>query len=307
MSTVLLASQEQYFHAFPAPRVPYASKAFVDITAARADAVRYFISYDEKGVPRLGIILGYTDGEWLAPFSAPFTEIAYNKPQSLERIYDFISELTDMLQGAPLHITLPPAFYDPQVMPALHGVLANYAKKAIWDYNYYLPIHNATDFAATLSTSARKNFRRALQSGFSFEKTEDIDRAYAVIEANRRAHGYALAMGLEQIRRTVVPGPGGIHADFFTMSLAGADVAAAMVYRISPSIAQVIYWGDAPGYSDLRPMNLLPYMLVRHYHDDGVSILDIGPSSTRGVPNQGLCRFKESIGCCLSLKPTFVF
>jgi len=269
--------------------------------------VRHFISYDEKVTPRLGIILGYRDGRWLAPFSAPFAEIAYNKPQSLERIYDFISELTDCLQGDPLNITLPPAIYDPQMMPALHGVLSNFASKTIWDYNYHLPVANAIDFAGNLSKSAKKNYHNAQNNHFSFEKTADIDRIYAVIEANRRVHGYPLAMSLEQVKQTVAPGPGGIEADFFVMSLGGADVAAAMAYHISPDIAQVIYWGDAPGYSSRRPMNILPEFLLRHYLDAGLRILDIGPSSTLGIPNQGLCRFKESIGCILSLKPTFIF
>lgn len=307
MSTVLLASQAQYHSAFPKGRFPYGTKAFSDVNAAKVEAVRHFISYDEKGSPRLGIILGMREGRWTAPFSAPFAEIAYNKPQSLERIYDFISELTDTLQGAPLRVTLPPAFYDPQMMPALHGVLANFASKTIWDYNYHLPVANASDFAGSISRAARKNLKQARSHNFTFTPTDDIDRAYAVIEANRRSHGYPLAMSLEQVKQTVAPGPGGVEADFFILSAGTADVAAAMAYRVTPDIAQVIYWGDAPGHSGERPMNILPAFMLRHYRDAGVRILDIGPASTSGIPNQGLCRFKESIGCILSLKPTFIF
>ncbi len=307
MSTVLLATQGQYYEAFPKPRLPYASRAFIDANAAKAEAVRHFISYDEKGAPRLGIILGYRDGRWLAPFSAPFAEIAYNKPQSLERIYDFISELTDTLGGDELRITLPPAFYDPQMLSALHGVLANYASKVIWDYNYHLLTANADAYARSLAPAARNHYYQASRKPFRFEKTDDIDRAYAIIEANRRLRGYPLAMSLDQVRNTVKPGAGGIDADFFVMSLDGADVAAAMVYRIDSRIAQVIYWGDDTAHSDARPMNILPEHLLRHYHQSGVEILDIGPSSSHGVPSPGLCRYKESIGCLLTLKPTFVF
>lgn len=305
MSEVRMVTQDRYYQSFPSCRLPYSTKAFVDVNAAKAQAVRHFVSYDEKGAPRLGIILGYRDGKWLAPFSAPFAEIAYSKPQSLERIYDFLSELADLLQGAELQITLPPAFYDPQMLPAMHGVLANFAKKAVWDYNYHLPVSNADEFYSTLNHQARKNYNHAIRHGFAFEKTEDTARAYAVIQANRNAHGYPLAMGIEQIRQTVAPGPGGVCADFFVMSLEGEDVAAAMVYRISAEIAQVVYWGDAPGHSGKRPMNILPKFLLGHYRAAGVKILDIGPSSTAGIPNLGLCRFKESIGCKLTLKPTF--
>ncbi|MCM1451090.1 MAG: hypothetical protein NC102_02430 [Clostridium sp.] len=306
MSTVRMVMADEYYQAFPESRTPYGTRAFIEVNAGRAEAVRHFVSYDEKDAPRLGIILGYRDGKWVAPFSAPFAEIAYRKAQSLERIYDFISELADTLQGAPLEITLPPAFYDPQALPAMHGVLGNFARKTVWDYNYHLPVGRGDEFISSLSRQGRKNYNQAKRQGFVFEKTDDMARAYAVISANREAHGYPLAMSLERIRQTVAPGPGGVCADFFVMSLEGEDVAAAMAYRINGEIAQVIYWGDAPGHSEKRPMNILPEFLLGYYREIGVKTLDIGPASTHGIPNEGLCRFKESIGCRLTLKPTFL-
>ena len=302
---VRLALQTDFYAAFPCTRTIYNTREFISLNASKAEAVRYFIGYDEDEAPRLGIVLGYRDGKWIAPFSAPFAEVAYDKPQSLERIYDFVSELADMLQGAPLQITLAPELYDPKMLPKLTGVLANYAPKAYYDYNYHYDLADFPQFAELLDRSARKNFKRALTEEFTFESTDDIDRAYAVIKANRESHGYPLAMSLEQVRATVQP-QGPVKADFFILSHKGEDVAAAMVYHAAEGIVQVVYWGDAPGYNEMRPMNLLPYRLFAHYHSLGMRIVDIGPSSQRGIPSSGLCRFKENLGCRLSLKPTFV-
>ena len=36
-----------------------------------------------------------------------------------------------------------------------------------------------------------------------------------------------------------------------------------------------------------------------------VVILDIGPSTENGIPNYGLCEFKESIGCSVTMKYSF--
>ena len=52
-------------------------------------------------------------------------------------------------------------------------------------------------------------------------------------------------------------------------------------------------------------MNCLTYNVFRHYSDAGLRILDIGPSTEDGVPNYGLCEFKENIGCGISLKYRF--
>lgn len=300
---VRLASPDEFYATFH-PQCVFGSRAFIEGNADRAQAVRFFIGYDERERPRLGAAMGYRDGEWLCPFSAPFGEVTTAKDdESLERVYDFVSELCDTLAGAPVRFTLPPPFYGGEMLTRLCGVLANYAKSTYYDYNYHYVLDRADRFEDHLSRSARKNYRHALQQGFAFSQTDDIARAYTVIEANRRSHGYPLAMSLGQVAETVGKM---VTARFFLLTHADDDVAAAMVYDVAPGIGQVVYWGDAPGYSDLRPMNMLPPLLFAHYRAAGYSILDIGPSSKRGVPSPGLCRFKESLGCSLTLKPTFI-
>jgi hypothetical protein len=84
-------------------------------------------------------------------------------------------------------------------------------------------------------------------------------------------------------------------------------VAAAIVYRVSPQICQLIYWGDAPGFESSRPMNMLALKMFELFKAMGVDYLDIGPSSEDGIPNAGLCAFKESVGCTGDLKYTFEF
>ena len=42
------------------------------------------------------------------------------------------------------------------------------------------------------------------------------------------------------------------------------------------------------------------------YKEKGISLIDIGTSTVDGVPNFGLCDFKESIGCNCSPKINFV-
>ena len=52
-------------------------------------------------------------------------------------------------------------------------------------------------------------------------------------------------------------------------------------------------------------MNYLAYRIFEHYYKEGIKILDIGPSTEHGIPNYGLCNFKESIGCSVSSR--FIF
>ena len=53
-------------------------------------------------------------------------------------------------------------------------------------------------------------------------------------------------------------------------------------------------------------MNLLAYLLAEHYQQRNFKVLDIGPSSSDGIPSPGLCNFKDSIGCIVTPKPTLI-
>ena len=300
---IRIVSPDEYFSAFPKSRNVFGSRSFVEITPGKAEAIRFFIGIDDENTtPRFGLIAGLKNGEWHAPYSAPFAEVAYSKPQHLEHIYDFISELTDFL-GAPLHITLPPIFYDEDMLPEITGIFANYANRVIFDFDYFYPTSEFTKYRESLESTPRYNLNKAQRTHFVFEKTSNLDKAYEVIRINRETHGYYLAMSLEQVRHTSEV----IDIDAFMLTLEGKDVASAIVYHVSEGIAQVIYWGDIPGFSHLKPMNMLAYEVFGYYASHGVRIVDVGPSSSNGVPNSGLCRFKKSVGCRMALKPTFVF
>jgi lipid II:glycine glycyltransferase (peptidoglycan interpeptide bridge formation enzyme) len=134
------------------------------------------------------------------------------------------------------------------------------------------------------------------------KKEEDVKRAYTVIKANRESKGYPLRMTLEDVLKTIKI----IKADFFVLSYNNVDVAAAQIFHVANNIVQIIYWGDIPGYTEIRPMNYLSYKVFEYYYNNKIDIVDIGPSTENGIPNYGLCEFKENIGCYVTNKFTFI-
>lgn len=108
-------------------------------------------------------------------------------------------------------------------------------------------------------------------------------------------------MSWEQVQETIQI----TEHDIFLLNKKGKDVAAAMVFCVNKDVYQVIYWGDIDGYSEERPMNLLAENVYEFYQQKGIQVLDIGPSTENGVPNYGLCDFKESIGVSVLIKVYF--
>ena len=96
-----------------------------------------------------------------------------------------------------------------------------------------------------------------------------------------------------------------IDIDFFIVNKEKYAIGSAIVFHITSKVVQVVYWGDLSEFSQFKTMNFLSYNLFQYYKKQGIKIIDIGPSTKKSIPNFGLCEFKESIGCDISIKSEF--
>lgn len=289
-------SAEEYRRIFPHPAVAYNSVAFTELNASKAERIVRVTIGEEGSSPILGITFGEKGGEMRAPFSAPFACFDANRSHGAALMVEAAVALRRNFGGA--KITLPPPFYDGS--KALLALTSAGSSIEHIDWNYHLDL--SRPIAENFSSAARNKLRQAQKSELRLEASS-AERAYQVIRLNRRNRGYSLAMTLEEVLATTAK-KGPICGDFFVLTDGKADAAAAVVFYVSPGIAQVIYWGDVPYSCCRQPMNLLALLLAEHYTAAGFHILDIGPASSNGVPSAGLCDFKESIGCIATIKPT---
>lgn len=299
IENLVSVTPDDYARLFPTPSTAFGTAAFNMLNSAKVSRIEFLAGLDSDSRPLMGMIAGLRDGIWRSPFSAPMAALSWNRDLSLATIESFFTHVRKHLAPHPLRLALPPAFIAPQMLTKMTGTLVNPASSVTLDYNYHYDLALTPEFEKHLRHNARKNYNRAQKSDFAFESV-DIARAYAVIAANRTAKGYYLAMTLADLEATSSI----IDIDAFILRHDNIDVAAAIVYRIASGIAHVVYWGDIPGFEHLRPMNILPYHIFTYYHALGFTNVNIGTSSTDGIPNHGLCSFKESLGCTLSLIPT---
>jgi hypothetical protein len=294
---------EEYESQLLSPTI-YGSATFARLNASKADGLDVWVLADDKDKLHLGAIVGLRDGHGLIPFSAPWGEIAVNKSQrvTIDQATTFIQSLVEQYREQGLSITFSPTFYAPTTLPLLQGVAINSAQQVIADFNYHFNLKNIDRWANIIPGQARNKLNQALRVGFTFSLC-NLERAYSVIATNRTEQGYPLAMSPEALRATAQAT--GLQIDTFVLTTPqGDDAAAALIYRISPGIAEVIYWGDVEAHRHLRPMNLLCREVFAHYASLGFDLVDVGPASTNGKPNFGLCHFKENIGLQTTIKYT---
>lgn len=305
---IIRVSAKEYGGYFSSPYHVFNTVVFSELNRAKCVDLHYLVCKDKK--VRVGIILGERENLLCSPFSAPFGGFSFNKNEKLEYFDEAAILLKEYANGLrkKLKISFPPAIYHPTIISKMCSsfLRANY-RIAYMDLNYQFEVQRFENYENIIDTKTKNKLRNSQKADFYFQqldsrKQEEVARAYEVIRRNREARGFPLRMSLQAVWDTVQV----VKADFFVMTYYDVDVAAAQVFHVSKGIAQVIYWGDLPEYAELRVMNFFTYKVFEHYYQDGLSLLDIGPSTENGKPNLGLCEFKENIGCSVSMKYTFV-
>jgi hypothetical protein len=304
---VLEVNAETYAQAFPKPSHFFNAGGFSALNSYKCDGVFYLVFKDSK--IRLGITFGVRNNILCSPFSAPFGGF---EPASedirLSQIDAALKALEDWARSKKfdgIRIVPPSFFYNPNFLNKMDNCLfrSGYQKANI-ELNYQFPTDKLDDnYQNLIWYNAKKNLNRSLKSGFSFEKlaSEDSKLAYDVIAQNRKERGFPLRMTWEQVSETTAI----IPADFFLVKKEEEKVAAALVFHVADQIVQIIYWGDLPQFSEYKTMNFLSYNVFKYYKEQGIKMIDIGPSTENSIPNYGLCEFKESIGCDINIKTEY--
>lgn len=299
-------SSKKYSDKFPEIKMGFNKVHFVESNIKKTEKVFYLIFGNLK--TQCGLIAGLNEGTLKIPFSAPYSNFSFKKSLKINVIEECLEQLKEFSKSNNVDniiFTPPPQSHDPIFLSKLFIAFRNKGWQIKYsEINYYFETNKVEKHLALISRSGRKNLKKANSSNLSFEQvtsSEKIKKAYSIIKINRASKNYDLKLSYKEVVNT----SNIIKTDFFIVYFKKKPVASAIIFHVTKKIAQVIYWGDLPDYSQYRPINYLSDQLMKYYSNQSIEILDVGPSSVNGIPNYGLCEFKESIGCTMSLRHTF--
>ena len=307
---VVESTAEEYDALFCKDNIFYNTGVFNAFNKNKCDRLYYLIFKDTK--VRLGMIAGAKGNSLFCPFSAPFGGFSFVDEKiairHIEEAVDVLNIFCRTNDIENLSITLPPTFYNESLVTKSQHVLCQkgFSLECI-DLNYVFYLKKIVDNYKTdvISRNGRKNLTIALSRKMQFEVGEGeqgLKEAYKIIEYNRKVKGFHLLMSEKDILNTSKI----VKMDSFFVRFEGQAIASAIVYHVTDEILQVIYWGDLPEFSSNKTMNFLAYKVFEHYYLKGYGLIDVGTAMLDDKPNYGLCDFKESIGCDIQPKCTFL-
>ncbi|MFO7828703.1 MAG: hypothetical protein R6V23_08800 [Bacteroidales bacterium] len=287
----------------------YGNADFNYLNKYKCKSLHYLLFKEDKY--RLGIIGGIRGGAFLSAFSAPFGGFIYLrgdiKISYLDNAIDLLVEWGKSKNLKAINLVLPPQVYDENFVSKQINSLFHknfYILKI--ELNHVFLTRRLDDYYTNTNwKNGRNNLNKAFKKHLTFHRCENLLEkriAYQVIKLHKQTKRYPLDMSWEEILMTAAI----IDTDFFiTYNADNFPISSAIVFHVSQSVVQIIYWGDNLKYSHLKTMNYLAYKIFEYYHED-YEVIDLGPSSENCIPNIGLCDFKESIGCDTTLKFSFI-
>jgi hypothetical protein len=299
---ILETTGEEYRVIIPRPYHEFNTVEFNLLNRCKCDNVLFFLFRDRKY--HLGLVCGLKDGVLMSPFSAPYGGFSYLRGDigifHMDRAVEALLESSRKKGIASIVLTLPPPIYEASFISKMinclfrHGFVVNAIEmNHVWDL---LALDGQSHEA--MSRDARRKMGFARAQGLTLRCCDTLDGkqlAYRIIEDHKRERGYPMRMTWEQVKETAFI----IQTDFFLLAdSCGQEIASAIVFHTQGTrIAQVIYWGDIRQQAELGTMDCLAVELRKHYKDRGFRYVDLGVSTEGSVPNYGLCRFKEGVGC----------
>lgn len=294
---------QEYQSVIKSPLHLFNSALFTEVNKENCEEIFYLVFNDSKN--RFGIIVGLRNNVIYSPFSATYG--SFEPLYDDTKLYQIDAALNSFDNWARskgisgISIIMPPFFFNEDFSAKMVNCFfrAHYNVKNK-ELNYHFQTKNFNDnYLSLIWYNARKNLKKSFNNSLSFTKiaNENGKEAYDIIAKNRKDRGFPLRLTLDKLENTgkIIP------IDYFIVEKEGAKIGAAIVYHLSLTVVRVIYWGDLLEYSDSKTMNFLSYSIFEYYQKQGITNIDIGHSTEDSVPNNGLCEFKESIGCSISL------
>jgi hypothetical protein len=299
-------NDKAYRQQFPNSPHPYISELFIEQVKSKADQVVRLMEGNEK--VSMGLIAGIKDGVLLSPFSAPFGGFHFRHENVLtSEIDQFIMQLVEYASARTIKkikLTLPPDIYHHSFNTKMtNALMRNGFSTEVPEITNWIDLKQ---FSGEFSCrNARQNYNVAVRCKLSFyfvQDTNEKEIAYQIVRANREKFGRPIYMTFNDLLRVNELWP----VDFFQVKNANEEpVAAAVFYRGHEKIIQGIFWGDTDQGRCCRAMDFLASNLWNHYKGLDYSNIDLGTSSSGGMPNSGLIRFKEDHDCTSALRLSF--
>lgn len=222
----------------------------------------------------------------------------------IEHFTDFVLAFCKEQRAKNLQITSYPFSYAPSISAICTQIFLQKGFQITKpELTHFLVVGD--NFESKLHLSARRRLKKCKKKECVFELWEQPDCrfVYDFVAENRKRKNYPVSMSFEDFQKTLQTFPDQYLV--FILKDGQEIIALTVAVVVSSRILYNFYPADKAQYLPYSPMIMLLEGVYYFAQRQGFQILDLGISSDNSLPNYGLIRFKENLGCQTALKFSF--
>ncbi|PWK28481.1 hypothetical protein LV89_00685 [Arcicella aurantiaca] len=245
-----------------------------------------------------------------SPLRATFGGIEFSESLSEISLHQFLEQVVSFLISkniSEIHINSYPEKY---LSVQQKYILENCLQKLHFqikytEHNYEIDIAEKSFLDTIVSPRAKQLLKKSIRNGLIFNKelNPDFLTIHAFIANSRLRKNRPMTMTLEQLTEHFHKFPD----NFQIFSVYDIDVliAIGVTIKINSDIIYTFYLADHEDYLKISPTISLLSSIYKYAQKESYKILDLGIATDKGILNEGLARFKRSLGGQLSEKKTY--
>jgi hypothetical protein len=244
-----------------------------------------------------------------SPCRGPFGAIEMNPLLPVPYLDNFVQHIDAFAAKLGLReilIKSYPFCYNPEASAIITASLLRLHYQILYtDLNYHIPVTQRA-FIEQVHLSEKRRLKKCVARGFSFGEEPEPDFAliYQMLVNSRHQKGYPVSMSFSDFRQLFADFPG-IYK-LFVLKDKQRTIAFTVAVEITKQVLYYFLPAHDPAYNTYSPMVYLIQNLYGYCQKTGYTLLDLGISTDKSVPNYGLMRFKQNLGASVSLKLSFV-
>ncbi|GAB3252871.1 hypothetical protein GCM10027347_12300 [Larkinella harenae] len=248
----------------------------------------------------------YVRNDWaVSPCAASFGSVEFSDKVSDEDLHQLVDQLiihSKKLLVTGLRIVTYPDCYAPDRASRIHKIFqtAGFAV-AYEELNQHISVDNRS-FSERLQDAERRRLQKCQRAGFSAQIWEQPDVAVLAdfVQKARIRKNRPLSMQSKELANLLQTF--GDVCTVFTVRDGEKLIAACVGIRVSDDILYYFLPADHEDYQQFSPSVLLIESMYAYCQEQQIALLDLGISTSGGVRNEGLIRFKRHLGALESSK-----
>jgi hypothetical protein len=259
---------------------------------------------------RLSVII--EDGTAYSPLRATFGGVEFYEDILEDVLFEFLNQTILILKSLNIENieinSYPEGYLTEYQSEILQKVLSklNFQVKFI-EQNYEILITDKSFYETVLGSTARQLLRTHTKKGYVFNQEYNLNFEFihAFIARSRERKNRPMTMSLEQLTEHLQK----FCKNFQLFSVTHADVIVAIgvTIKINDDILYTFYLADDENYLKDSPTTFLLSGIYEYGKQNNYKILDCGITTNKGILNEGLAQFKQSLGAKMSEKKTYFF